>query len=97
MDVLKTILGYIKENHPDAGPLPVNDSYYTVNSEGREKLGYRRSVYSGGGWNISIGRPVTPERIYNIKAEYNNGDIVWIGRLINGKVEENSYENICRR
>ncbi len=96
MDVLKTILDYIKENHPDAVLLLVNDSCYTVNSEGRGKLGSRRSVYSGGGWEISIGRPVTPERIYNVKAEYNNGDIVWIGRILDGKVEEKSYEKSGR-
>lgn len=97
MDILKTIVQYIKENHPEAGLPEADGICYKVDSDSRRKLGYSRSVYSGGGWDISIGRPVTPERIYNVKAEYNNGDIVWVGRVINGKVEEKSYENnSCR-
>ena len=97
MDVLKTILEYIKENHPDAGLPEADGICYKVNSDSRRKLGYSRSVYSGGGWDISIGRPVTPQKVYNVKAEYQNGDIVWVGRIINGKAEEKSYENISKR
>ncbi len=97
MDVLKTVLDYIKENHPEAA-VPLEDySCFTVSSAGKSAPGYSRSVYSGGGWNVSIGRPVTREIIYNVRAEYNNGDILWVGRILNGKVEENGYENSsCR-
>ncbi|MDD4923821.1 MAG: hypothetical protein PHF74_03160 [Dehalococcoidales bacterium] len=90
-------MDYIRENHPEAA-VPLEDySCFTVSSEGKRAPGYSRSVYSGSGWNISIGRSVTPERIYNIKAEHNNGDTIWTGRIINGRIEENSYENISRR
>jgi hypothetical protein len=94
MEVLETVLEYIKENHPDAAVLCGDYSCFKAGSDGKGRLGCRRSVYSGGGWNISIGRPVVREKIYNIRAEYQNGRIIWTGRIINGKIEESSYENI---
>ena len=94
MEVLKTVLDYIKENHPDACVPETDENCFTVNSGSRRKLGYRRSVYNGCGWEIVIGQPVIPEIIYNIRAEYQSGRIIWTGRIINGKIEENSYENI---
>jgi len=93
-DILKTVFDYLKENHPDAIVSQIDESCFQVNSDGKKVLGYRRSVYSGGGWSISIGRPVTPEIVYNIQAVYNNGEITWAARIVNGKVEEQSYENI---
>jgi hypothetical protein len=93
-DVLKTVLDYIKENHPDAAGSLVDTGYFTVSSDSKRVLGNRRSIYSGSGWNISIGHPVIPEIVYNIKAVYNNGEIIWSGRILNGKVEEQCYENI---
>jgi hypothetical protein len=94
MDMLKTILDFIKENHPDACVPAADENCFTVNSDSRRKPGYRRTVYNGGGWEIAIGRPVTPEKIYNIRAEYQNRRIIWKGRIINGKIEENSYDSI---
>jgi hypothetical protein len=93
-DILITALEYIKENHPDAAAAPVDEACFTVSSDGKRVLGNRKSVYSGGGWNIGIGHPVTPEVIYNIEAVYHKGEIKWSGRIINGQVEELSYENI---
>lgn len=93
-DVLKTALEYIKENHPDAVVSLVDTGYFTVSSDSKRVLGYRKSLYSGGGWNVSVGQPITPEIIYNIEAVYNGGEIIWSGRILNGKIEELSYENI---
>jgi hypothetical protein len=93
-DVLKRVIDYIKENHPDAVASLVDEGCFTAGYGGKRVLGYRKSVYSGGGWYIKIGHPLTPEIVYNIQAVYNNGEIIWCGRILNGKVEELSYENI---
>ena len=93
-DVLKTVFEYIKENHPDTAIFMVDAGCFAVSSAEKRVSGNRRSVYSGGGWDVAIGHPVTPEIIYNVKAVYNNGEIIWTGSILNGKVEEQSYENI---
>lgn len=94
MEVLETVLDYIKENHADAAVFCGDYNCFKAGSERKGRLGYRCSVYSRGGWNIRIGHPVVREKIYNIRAEYQNGRIIWTGRIINGKIEEYSYENI---
>jgi hypothetical protein len=96
-EILKTVLDFIKENHPDAVVFLVDEGCFKAHSGGKSVLGYRKNLYSGGGWNINIGHPVTPEMVYNVKAVYNDDEIKWSGRILNGKVEELIYENIKPR
>ncbi|MDD4874376.1 MAG: hypothetical protein PHE15_05310 [Dehalococcoidales bacterium] len=94
MDILKLVVAFIKEHHPDAGALIKDYTSFVNNIEGKRLQGYSRAVYTGDNWNISIGHAVTPLTIYQIRADYNNGEIVWVGQIKNRQVEEKSYERV---
>jgi hypothetical protein len=91
MDILKLVVDYIKQHHPEAGALIKDYTGFTLSSDGKRLQGYSSVVFIGDNWNISIGHAVTPLTIYRVRADYNNGEIVWTGQVINGQVEENSY------
>jgi len=91
MEILKLVVEYIKEHHPEAGALIKDYSKFTEKPEGERLFGYTRVEFVGGNWNISIGHAVTPLTIYRVRADYNNGEIVWIGKIIKEQVEEDSY------
>jgi hypothetical protein len=91
MEILKLVVEYIKEHHPAAGVLIKDYTKFSLSSDGKRLQGYSSVVFIGDNWNISIGHAVTPLTIYRVRADYNNGEIVWTGQVINGQVEEDSY------
>ena len=91
MEILKLVVEFIKEHHPAAGALIIDYTKFVMSSEGKRLEGFSRVVFTGDNWNISIGHAVTPLTIYSVRADYNNGEIVWTGKIINEQVEENSY------
>ncbi|MGA3093924.1 MAG: hypothetical protein ABSD79_00880 [Dehalococcoidales bacterium] len=91
MEILKLVVEYIKQHHPEAGALIIDYTKFAMSSEGKRLQGFSSAVFTGDNWDISIGHAVTPLTIYRVRADYNNGEIVWTGQVINGQVEENSY------
>jgi hypothetical protein len=93
MDILKSVIAFIKEHHPEAGLLIKDDTVFTKIPKKERRLGYTRINYAADKWEISIGHPITPKTVYQVKAGWNNGQIVWVGRVIDGQVEEISYDS----
>jgi hypothetical protein len=93
MDILRNTLEYIRAHHPETASLISDGISFAENADAKGKQGYSRVVYTGGGWTISIGRAITPENIYDIRAEYGNGQIVWVGTSSSGVITEESYNN----
>jgi hypothetical protein len=96
MDILKFVVEFIKEHHPEAGALINDYTKFAEKPQGERLYGYTRVVFVGGNWNISIGHAVTPLTIYRVRADYNNGEIVWTGQVRNGQVEEKGYDKFSR-
>jgi hypothetical protein len=93
MDILKSVIEYIRENHSDAGML-IDYTHFVNNSSGKKPPGYSNAVFTADSWKITIGHTVTRDRIYKIKADYNSGEILWTGQIKNGQLEEKSYEKM---
>jgi hypothetical protein len=91
MEILKLVIEYIKQHHPRAGAFIIDYTKFAEKPEGERLFGYTKAEFVGGNWNISIGHAVTPLTIYSVRADYNNGEIVWTGKIINEQVEEVSY------
>jgi hypothetical protein len=92
MEIINNVISYIRSNHPDAAPfLPGNIYFTTAGSTSKGIEGYSGVTYKGGGWVISIGHAIVPNYTWGIKADYDNGKIVWIGTSKNGKITEESY------
>jgi hypothetical protein len=91
MDILKNAIGYIKTKHPDAAVFMNDNISFAESSSEKHQQGYTGITYTGGGWIIIIGHAITPETVYEIRAEYNNGNITWIGVSKNGQIKEDSY------
>ena len=96
MEILKMVVEFIKEHHPEAGALIIDYTKFILNSDGKRLQGYTSAVFIGDNWNISIGHAVTPLTIYRVRAMYNNGEIVWTGQVINRQVEEKGYDKFSR-
>jgi hypothetical protein len=96
MDILKLVVEFIKEHHPAAGSLIKDYTRFILSSDGKRLQGYSSAVFTGDNWEISIGHAVTPRTIYQIRADYNKGEIVWTGQIINGQVEEKGYDKFSR-
>ncbi len=92
MDILNSSMSYIKANHPNAAPyIPNNISFSLSGSTGKDIEGYSGVTYKGGGWVVSIGHAIVPNYVWGIKADFDNGKIVWIGSSKNGQITEESY------
>ncbi len=92
MEILKSIIIFIDEHHPEAGLQSKDCNSFIISSGKERRQGYTRVFYTGNGWNISIGHSITLKPIYRIKADYNNGQIVWSGQIIDGLIEELGYD-----
>ena len=92
MDILKLVIQFLTQKHPELGALLPGYDTFTRHSQGAHLEGYSRAVFSGGGWEISIGHAVTPRTVYRVTADYNKDEIVWKGQIVNGQVEEKSYD-----
>lgn len=89
-DILSSLMDYIKQNHPDAAPFIKENMPWTKSSQ-VIKVGYTRYVYTGDGWTVTIGHPITAEVIYDVRVEYSSERIVWIGTIKDGVITEKSY------
>lgn len=91
MDILNNAMVYIKAHHPDAAVFIKDATTFTMSAGEKRVVGYTGVTYTGGGWTISIGHAVTPETIYDVRAEYNSGKIIWTGLSKNGQITEVNY------
>ena len=89
-EMLNNVMNYIKANHPDAAPF-IKENIPWTQSSSIKRVGYTEATYNGDGWTVTIGHAVTAEVIYEIKAEYNSGAIVWTGTAQNDTITEESY------
>jgi hypothetical protein len=96
--VRDTVMAYIQANHTET------DTYLPVArwTGGRATpaglVGYETYIYSGSGWNVTIGYVVYYDIIYNVNVTYvppnsQTGHVVvnWTGTVHNGSVNETSY------
>ena len=88
-EILNTTMNYIKRNHPDAATFIQEDMFWT-RSKVDIRPGYSRYVYTSNGWIVTIGYAITPQRVCEAKAEYNQR-IVWTGTIKDGAISERSY------
>ena len=89
-EMLNSVMNYIKTNHPDAAPF-IKEKMSWTQSSSVKRVGYTSFTYSGDGWTVTIGHAVTAEVIYEIRAEYTEEGIVWVGTIQDNSVTENSY------
>ena len=89
-DMLDSVMDYIKQNHPATAPFIEEDIHWARSTTVR-KIGYTRATYTGDGWTVAIGHAITAEVIYEVKAEYAEEGIVWVGTIKDGVVTEKSY------
>ena len=90
--ILSKSLVYLKSHHADAAHyITDNLTFVRASSTGKGRLGYAGETFSGGAWVISIGHPVVPNYSWEINANFNNGQIVWVGQSKNGDISEVSY------
>ena len=89
-EMLNNVMDYIKANHPDAAPF-IKENMSWTQSSSIKRVGYTEATYNSDGWAVTIGHAVTAEIIYEIKAEYHSGEIVWTGTVKNSTITEESY------
>lgn len=88
--MLNSVMNYIKTNHPDAAPF-IKEKMSWSESSSTKRIGYTAFTYTGNGWAVTIGHAVTAEVIYEIRAEYDSGKIVWTGTVKDNIITEESY------
>ena len=89
-DIPKEVMNYIKEKHLDAAPF-IKENIFWARSSGDMQVGYSWNIYTGDGWTLTVGHAVTPETIYDVKAEHEDEGIVWVGTIKEGVISEESY------
>lgn len=89
-DMLTKVMDYIKQNHQDAAPFIKENISWSARTEVMSD-GYSRDAFTGDGWKVTIGHAIIPEVIYEVRAEHNDGGIVWVGTVKDGAVTEKSY------
>lgn len=83
-------MDYIKQNHPDAAPLIKENMSWSESSQTTAD-GYSRFAYTSNDWTVTIGYAITPDVIYDVRAEYKSEEIVWVGKVKSGVITEKSY------
>ena len=89
-DILTSVMGYIKQNHRDAAPFIDERMSWTKSSQTISD-GYSRFIYASDGWTATVGYAITPDVIYDVRAEYMSEGIVWVGKVKSGIITEKSY------
>jgi hypothetical protein len=88
--MLNSVMDYIKANHADAAPF-IKEGMKWTETVPAKRPGYTGVTYSASGWTVAIGHAVTAEIIYDVRAEYRGGKIVWVGIIKEGGITEESY------
>ena len=91
MDILHSTMSYIGSHHADAAAFIPADISFNQLPHDQRKVGYGSVTYTGGGWEVSIGHAITLDEIYDMRADYQSGKIVWIGRSQDSVITEDSY------
>jgi len=92
VQILNNTMSYIKANHTDAAAfIPAGITFTPAGGTGKDMEGYSGVTYRGGGWTVSIGHAVVPHYVWDIRADYENGKIVWTGTSSDGQITEESY------
>jgi hypothetical protein len=89
-EMLNSVMNYIKANHPDATPF-IKEKMSWTESSSVKRIGYTGVTYSVDGWTVTIGHAVTAEVIYEIRAEYDGGKIIWTGTIKDNTITEEGY------
>ena len=87
---LNSVMDYIEQNHPDAAAF-INEGISWTRSSQTIRIGHTQNVYNGDGWTVSIGHSATAEPFLDVRAEYNDGAIVWVGMIKESVITESSY------
>lgn len=95
MQLVKDSMAFIKNHHPDAAPY-ISDAteYERISETGIDIQGYSGAVYQGRGWTIKVGSAITAQLLLEIRSEYDEGKIVWVGFYEEGEIIEDSYEYV---
>lgn len=88
--MLNNVMTYIKDKHPDAAPF-IRDKIQWTNTSTDKRIGYTRSTYTGESWTVTIGHAATAEVRYEVRAEYKNEMIVWMGTIKDSTITEEGY------
>jgi hypothetical protein len=89
-NMLNSIMHYIEQKHPDAAPF-IKENTAWIKSGSIKRIGYTEATYDGDGWTVTIGHAATAELIYEVRAEYHSGEIVWTGIIKDDTITEESY------
>ena len=89
-EMLNSVMNYIKANHPDATPF-IKEKMSWSESSSIKRIGYTAFTYMGNGWTVTIGHAVTAEVIYEIRAEYDSGKIIWTSTMKDNTITEEGY------
>lgn len=89
-NILTSVMDYIKQNHLDVAPLIKENMSWTESSQ-TILDGYSRFAYTSNGWTVTIGYTITPDVIYDVRAECKSEGIVWVGKVKSGAITEKSY------
>lgn len=90
LEMLNNVMDYIKQNHPHAAAFINQDISWTKTSQ-TITVGHTQNVYAGDGWTVTVGHSITAELLYEVRAEYSDEAIVWIGTIKDGVITERSY------
>ena len=89
-NILNRVMDYIKQSHLDAAPFIKENTPWTKSSSVK-RMGYSGYTYAGGGWVVSIGHSAAAEMVYDVRAEYDDKGIVWVGTIKDDIITEESY------
>jgi hypothetical protein len=96
--VLYDAMAYIRVNHTETAPYQLISSWTGRRATPEGLVGYETYVYTGMGWNVTVGYVVYYDMIYHVNATYvpansQNGQVVvdWQGTWHNGTVTETKY------
>ena len=87
-------MALIQTNWPETQPLMTNLAWTGGRATPEGLVGYETYIYTGNGWNVTVGNPVIPDLTYDVSATYTaNGKLVldWKGVYFHGEVNETSF------
>ena len=95
-EVRDSTIMFIAINHTETQSLTTGITWGGGKATPEDHLGYETYIYTGNGWNVTIGYPVVPNPIYEVSAIYTppgseQVTVNWQGTLQNETVIETSY------
>lgn len=95
-NVRDSTIMFIAINHTETQSLTTGIKWGGGRATPESLLGYETYIYTGNGWNVTIGYPVVPNPTYEVSAIYTppgseQVTVNWQGTLQNETVIETSY------